>query len=97
MATIGGPRLLLLDEHTAALDPASAEKIMQITKAIVSRDRLTTMMITHNIQTALKTGTRTIMLDRGKIILDIAGKQREDMTVPRLLELFSQHSNNYRG
>lgn len=94
MSTIGKPRLLLLDEHTAALDPASAEKIMHITKTIVSRENLTTMMITHNIQSALKTGTRTIMLDRGKIILDISGKDREDMTVARLMELFSQRSPN---
>lgn len=94
MSTIGKPRLLLLDEHTAALDPASAEKIMQITKSIVSQKKLTTMMITHNIQSALKTGTRTIMLDRGKIILDVSGKDREEMTVARLMELFSQRSAN---
>jgi len=94
MATIAKPRLLLLDEHTAALDPAAAEKIMEITKDIVSLNHITTMMITHNIQSALKTGSRTIMLDRGRIILDIAGKEREEMTVPRLLELFSQQSNS---
>lgn len=94
MATIAKPRLLLLDEHTAALDPAAADKIMEITKAIVSQDNITTLMITHNIQTALTTGSRTIMLDRGKIILDISGKERESMTVPRLLELFSQQSNS---
>lgn len=94
MATIGKPRLLLLDEHTAALDPSSAEKIMQITKNIVSRDNLTVMMITHNIQSALKTGTRTIMLDRGKVILDMSGKDREEMTVTRLMELFSQRSSS---
>jgi ABC-type uncharacterized transport system, ATPase component len=90
MSTIGKPRLLLLDEHTAALDPSSAEKIMQITNNIVNQDKLTVMMITHNIQTALKTGTRTIMLDGGKVILDISGKEREEMTVIRLMELFSQ-------
>lgn len=94
MATLGKPRLLLLDEHTAALDPAAAEKIMQITKDIVSQNQITTMMITHNIQSALKTGSRTIMLDRGKIILDITGQERQEMTVPRLLELFSQQSNS---
>lgn len=92
MSTIGKPRLLLLDEHTAALDPASAEKIMKITKTVVSQDNLTAMMITHNIQTALKTGTRTIMLDSGKIILDIAGKERDEMTVISLMELYSQRS-----
>jgi putative ABC transport system ATP-binding protein len=94
MATIGKPRLLLLDEHTAALDPASAEKIMQITNTIIRGDHLTTMMITHNIQTALKTGTRTIMLDRGKIILDLSGSKRENMTVSDLMELFSQNGKN---
>lgn len=94
MATIGKPRLLLLDEHTAALDPASAEKIMLITKNIITQENLTAMMITHNIQTALKTGTRTIMLDSGKVILDISGKGREDMTVIQLMELFSKRSKN---
>jgi putative ABC transport system ATP-binding protein len=94
MSTIGKPQLLLLDEHTAALDPASAEKIMRITNNIVCEENLTTMMITHNIQSALKNGTRTIMLDSGKVILDISGKDREDMTVTRLMELFSQHSKN---
>jgi putative ABC transport system ATP-binding protein len=90
MSTIGQPLLLLLDEHTAALDPEAAKKIMQITKSIVERQKVTTMMITHNIKAALETGTRTTMLDRGKIILDISGKEREDMTVSRLMELFSQ-------
>ncbi len=92
MSTIGKPLLLLLDEHTAALDPASAEKIMYITNTIVNREHLTTMMITHNIQSALKTGTRTIMLDSGRIILDISGQEREEMTVTRLMELYSQRS-----
>lgn len=94
MSTIGKPRLLLLDEHIAALDPASAEKIMLITNNIVSQENITTMMITHNIQSALKNGSRTIMLDRGKIILDISGKERADMTVPHLMELFSQQSKS---
>jgi putative ABC transport system ATP-binding protein len=94
MATISKPQLLLLDEHTAALDPAASEKIMLITKRIVSQENVTTMMITHNIQSALKTGSRTIMLDRGKIILDLSGRDREDMTVPHLMELFSQQSKN---
>ena len=92
MATIGKPQLLLLDEHTAALDPAAAEKIMQITTHILAGEKRTAMMITHNIQSALKTGTRTIMLDSGKIILDLSGKDREEMTVSRLMELFSQRS-----
>ena len=94
MSTIGKPRLLLLDEHIAALDPASAGKIMLMTNNIISQESITTMMITHNIQSALKNGSRTIMLDRGKIILDISGKERADMTVPHLMELYSQQSKN---
>jgi len=89
MSTIAGPRLLLLDEHTAALDPASAEKIMNITLDIARTQKLTTLMITHNVQQALRFGNRTIMLDNGKILLDIDGKERADMTVGRLLEYFS--------
>jgi ABC-type uncharacterized transport system, ATPase component len=94
MSTIGKPRLLLLDEHTAALDPASAEKVMKITKDIISQEKLTAMMITHNIQSALKTGTRTIMLDKGKIIMDITGEKRDKMTVIELMEMYSQQSRN---
>lgn len=94
MATIGKPQLLLLDEHTAALDPAAAAKIMIITKDIVDRHKLTTLMITHNIQDALRTGTRTIMLDKGRIILDVAGREREELTVARLMELYSQRSES---
>ena len=90
MSTIVVPKLLLLDEHTAALDPATAGKVMEITNQIVNRNHLTTMMITHNIQDALTTGNRTIMMDSGRIILDISGKEREEMTVSRLMELYSQ-------
>ncbi|WP_409968613.1 ATP-binding cassette domain-containing protein [Bengtsoniella intestinalis] len=91
MSTIAQPKLLLLDEHTAALDPAAAEKIMDITKTIQSRDNLTTLMITHNIQAALTTGNRTIMLQNGKVILDLSGSEREKMTIPQLMELYAQH------
>jgi putative ABC transport system ATP-binding protein len=92
MATVGKPRLLLLDEHTAALDPAAAEQIMRITKDIVRREGLTAMMVTHNISSALKTGSRTIMLDRGGVILDLTGRERAEMTVAGLMELFSRKS-----
>ncbi len=92
MSTISDPQLLLLDEHTAALDPATAKKVMDITKQLVAEKNITTMMITHDINAALKTGTRTIMLDDGKIVLDISGKVREEMTVPKLLELYSAES-----
>jgi putative ABC transport system ATP-binding protein len=90
MSTIAKPRLLLLDEHTAALDPAAAEKIIRITRDIIQEQRLTTMMITHNIQQTLHFGTRTIMLEEGKIILDISGEERKEMTLPRLMEFFTQ-------
>jgi len=88
MSTIAGPRLLLLDEHTAALDPTSAEKIMNITLDIARSQKLTTLMITHNMQQALRFGNRTIMLDKGKILLDIEGEERNNVTVSSLLEHF---------
>lgn len=77
MATLVPPKLLLLDEHTAALDPATADKVMDITKRIISENNLTTLMITHNVTQALETGTRTIMLDRGNIIFDISENERK--------------------
>ena len=89
MSTIARPRLLLLDEHTAALDPAAAQKIMRITDEIVKEQKLATMMITHNIRQALDFGTRTIMLEEGKIALDIDGDERKNMTISRLMEHYS--------
>lgn len=88
MCTLVTPKLLLLDEHTAALDPATAEKIMDITGQIVREGHITTMMITHNIRTALKTGSRTIMMDAGKMILDVSGEERARMTVEGLMKLY---------
>jgi len=93
MATLVTPKLLLLDEHTAALDPATAEKVLDVTTRIVRDNNLTCMMITHNISAALALGTRTIMMDNGRTVLDLTGAQRSEMTVPRLLELFRQKSN----
>lgn len=93
MCTIVMPKLLLLDEHTAALDPAAAEKIMEITKKIVKENGLTAMMITHNLSSALTTGTRTVMMDEGNIILDIGEKERENMTVDQLLDLYAAKKN----
>ena len=90
MCTLVTPRLLLLDEHTAALDPATAERIMAITNQIVAENRITTMMITHNIRSALTTGSRTIMMDAGRIILDISGEERDRMTIERLMKLYSE-------
>ena len=93
MCTLVPPKLLLLDEHTAALDPATSETIMEITKDIVAKNHLTTMMITHNLSSALTTGNRTIMMDSGAIILDIAKEEREKMTLEDLLQLYSQKSH----
>ena len=93
MATLVTPKLLLLDEHTAALDPATAEKVLDVTTKIVAGNNLTCMMITHNISAALALGSRTIMMDSGKIVLDLSGPQRASMTVPRLLELFKEKIN----
>ncbi|MDD3364925.1 MAG: ATP-binding cassette domain-containing protein [Syntrophomonas sp.] len=92
MATIAKPKLLLLDEHTAALDPAIAKKVTQLTSEVVSEQQLCTIMVTHNMKAALEFGTRTIMMHEGKIILDIQGQERAEMTVDRLIEMFSNKS-----
>ena len=88
MATINLPKLLLLDEHTAALDPAAAEKVLKLTDSIVRENHLTCLMVTHNMESALKLGNRTIMMDRGKVILDVSGEERSKMTVETLLAEF---------
>ena len=88
MATLVTPKLLLLDEHTAALDPATAEKVLELTRSIVAENNITCMMITHNIRSALELGNRTIMMDAGRIVLDLAGEERAGMTVDALLEKF---------
>ncbi len=93
MATLTTPKLLLLDEHTAALDPATAEKVQKLTRRIVGQEGITCLMITHNISSALEMGGRTIMMDRGRIVLDLSGQKRKEMTVPGLLTLFKQQSN----
>ena len=93
MSTLVAPKLLLLDEHTAALDPATADKVLRITKEIVEENKITTMMITHNMQSSLDLGNRTIMMDAGKVIFDIKGEARSQMTVPELLELFKKESH----
>ena len=90
MATLSTPKLLLLDEHTAALDPATAEKVISLTNSIVNREHITTLMITHNIQSALSCGNRTIMMDEGKIVLDISGEERQNMTIESVMDLFKQ-------
>ena len=88
MATLVTPKLLLLDEHTAALDPATAEKVLELTKDIVARKNITCLMITHNMRQALELGNRTLMMADGNIVLDVQGEERAHMTVPDLLERF---------
>ena len=88
MATMVPPKLLLLDEHTAALDPGAAEKVLGLTRDIVAEHKLTTMMITHNMQQALSLGNRTLMMDSGRIVLDVSGEERSGLTVSGLLERF---------
>lgn len=90
MATMVMPKILLLDEHTAALDPGAAQKVLQLTKDIVREQKITCLMVTHNLHQALEMGNRTLMMKDGRIILDIAGKQRENMTVENLLEKFCE-------
>ena len=90
MATLQKPNLLLLDEHTAALDPATASKVLELTNKIVTENSLTTFMVTHNMKDALKYGNRLIMMDNGHIILDVAGKDKEKLTVNDLLKKFEK-------
>ncbi len=92
MATFNSPKLLLLDEHTAALDPGTAEKVLNLTTKIVEEGKLTCLMITHNMQSALALGDRTIMMDRGNIIFDVAGDERKGLTVEDLLLRFKEAS-----
>ena len=92
MATLKKPKLLLLDEHTAALDPKTAAKVLEITDMIVNRDHLTTMMITHNMQDAINHGNRLIMMMEGKIILDIEGEEKKKLHVSDLLAKFEEAS-----
>ncbi len=88
MATFQPPKVLLLDEHTAALDPGTAEKVLALTKSIVAENGLTCMMITHNMTSALELGNRTIMMDRGRIVYDTTGAERAHLTVTDLLDKF---------
>lgn len=90
MATLVTPKLLLLDEHTAALDPATAEKVLALTKKIVAENHITCLMITHNIPSALSLGNCTIMMNNGRIVLELAGAERENMTTEQLLKVFHE-------
>ena len=88
MATMNPPKLLLLDEHTAALDPGTAEKVLNLTKRVVEEHQLTCLMITHNMQSALDLGNRILMMDSGDIVLDIHEEEKKGLTVEGLLEKF---------
>ena len=90
MATVVTPKILLLDEHTAALDPATAEKVLDLTKKIVEENHIACLMITHNMQSALELGNRTLMMNNGEIVLDISGEERNGLTVNGLLEKFKE-------
>ena len=90
MASLSAPKLLLLDEHTAALDPATAEKVLTLTKETVEKNNLTCLMVTHNMQTALDLGNRTLMMDDGQIIYDVRDEERSALNVEDLLDLFRE-------
>ena len=92
MATLVTPKLLLLDEHTAALDPATADKVLELTKSIVAEQGITCLMVTHNMRQALDLGNRTLMMNGGKIVFDVQGEERSKMTVDDLLERFRQRA-----
>ena len=94
MASLKKPKLLLLDEHTAALDPKTAAKVLELSDRIVAENHLTTMMVTHNMKDAIAHGNRLIMMYDGKIVIDVSGEEKKKLTVPQLLELFSKVSGS---
>lgn len=94
MATMNKPKLLLLDEHTAALDPKTAAKVLDLTDQIVNKNTLTTVMITHNMKDAIQHGNRLIMMHEGKIIIDVSGEEKKQLTVEMLLSLFTRASGS---
>ena len=94
MASLQKPKLLLLDEHTAALDPKTAAKVLELSDRIVEENHLTTMMVTHNMKDAIAHGNRLIMMYDGRIVIDVSGEEKKKLTVPQLLELFSKGSGS---
>ena len=94
MATIKKPKLLLLDEHTAALDPKTAAKVLELSDKIIAENNLTALMVTHNMHDAITHGNRLIMMSDGKIILDISGEEKKNLTVEHLLEMFEKASGS---
>lgn len=91
MAVMSNPKVLLLDEHTAALDPKTSAKIMEITKEIVEKKGITTIMVTHNLKQAMETGNRLFMMHRGEIVVDVVGKDKDELTTEKLMELFEKN------
>jgi putative ABC transport system ATP-binding protein len=94
MATLRRPQLLLLDEHTAALDPKTAAKVLEITNKLVTEHNLTTLMITHNMHDAIAYGNRLIMMHEGRIIIDVSGEEKKKLTISQLLGLFEKASGS---
>ena len=94
MATLQQPKLLLLDEHTAALDPKTASKVLEATQRIVEQSNLTTLMITHNMRDAITYGNRLVMMYEGRVVVDVSGEEKKKLTVEQLLALFSQASGS---
>ena len=94
MATMIKPKILLLDEHTAALDPRTARKVLQLTKEIVEQDKLTALMVTHNMQDAIDIGNRLIMMHEGRIIYDVSNEEKKNLTVADLLVKFEEASGD---
>ena len=97
MAALKNPKLLLLDEHTAALDPKTAAKVLEITNKLVTENQLTTLMVTHNMHDAIEYGNRLIMMHEGKVVVDVSGEEKKNLTIQQLLELFEQSSGSRFG
>ena len=92
MATLKKPKLLLLDEHTAALDPRTAQKVLELSEQIVTENNLMTLMVTHNMRDAIRYGNRLIMMNEGRVILDISGEEKKRLTVEMLMDAFAKAS-----
>ena len=92
MATLKKPKLLLLDEHTAALDPRTAQKVLELSEQIVTENHLMTLMVTHNMRDAIRYGNRLIMMNEGRVILDISGDDKKRLTVEMLMDAFAKAS-----
>ena len=94
MATLNCPKLLLLDEHTAALDPKTAAKVLEITNKLVTENKLTTLMVTHNMHDAIAYGNRLIMMHEGQVVVDVSGEEKKQLSIRQLLDLFEQASGS---